>query len=341
MSIDELFSNKRIVRYPRSLHPEAITHSFEPEREGVDGAIDTSKAAALGDELITVGAAWYEQNFDEQFDKFNIPEGRAQAVLDFYWNHDLFREVFAELQLDWEQHHELINLPWWANEQTLGETNHGYDILNDTLHLTLGPGHSYETQLSRAGIPSPIQKVSVGGIVVAPDEMLVDSYRIITLRAGRSYPNTHHIVAGSLSMSDNFPVGDGSITDQFIDSELTPETGIKREEISSISLVARYEDRLVANEIVYLFSIAPTISADTIRSRFTLNPPEDAGENHELTFVNSAGVRDFIKDNYKGNVRNDPDRSPFDRALLYPGLVALVAFDRLNLEDYKDFHVEK
>ncbi len=241
-----------------------------------------------------------------------------------YWYDSRFKRALELLGFD-DFFVPRILLPWW-NEIAANEIAHKIEDSNPTVYIS--PRHSFETQLVRSGVEIPITSVSVGGIIETTDGLIV-----IGLRGGVAFPNTYHINAGALGITDGIKTGAESIYDFYRKKELLAEFGLSDDCIVSATVLSRIVDYSIENGTMYVFYIKTNLTFNELELRYRNNKDIDRGEHTRLVPI--ARVEEeiirFIKEHYRGVVANREDRKDYERYLLHPGALALLSCTEVPL----------
>ncbi len=313
-----LYGDGVITSFQPGLPIDRLVHRYEAVRLDSRGdPIDFAQVSRLLAAVRSDVEAWYGQKTKSAMNTYALGE-YAQPVRERFWDDARFAHAFSILELPYDKR-QLATIPWW-NEIAGGELGFEYD--GTTALLSLGPRHSLETQLMRAGIPRPVKNVSVGGIILSKPERQM----ILGLRGGGAYSNTYHINAGALMVTQDFKEGLTTIFDHFRDGELTPEFGIMPEQIVSVGLGSRIVDEGTDKGTMYTFHVYTNLTARQLMRQWETNLDADRGEHDSPLLLAESEVARFIRANYRGIVANRQDRQDSERYLLHPGALALAAF---------------
>ncbi|MBN2368049.1 hypothetical protein JXC34_03445, partial [Candidatus Woesearchaeota archaeon] len=194
---------------------------------------------------------------------------------------------------------------------------------------TFGPRHSLETQLMRQGVSRPVKNVSVGGIILtSPEKNAPKGYLVLGVRGGAAFPNTYHINAGALKATDGFKKGLSSVYDVFRTEELEREFGLSSDELDYVHVHSRIYDPVIDKGPMYVFCVQTNLIKDELYERWQNNLDPDKSEHDSPHFIlaGKKSVADFVRQTYKGVVRNKQDRVDSERYLLSPGAFTLAAY---------------
>lgn len=344
-TLDRWYSDENIQLYPAGTTPDRLTHTYTPERKGEDGKpMQFDRVGELLSSLRSDVESWYIQKTGQpKMDTYNLAD-LANDVRKKFYGDERFKEALMLLGIDWNQHHKKITIPWW-NEIIAGELSH--KVKEDgTIHATYGPGHSYETQLMRAGIERSIRDVGIDGVVLAaPDEESPEGYVVVGIRGGESYPNCRHLVGtGKLKASKEFMSGKESIWDIYFRQELGPELweGIGKD-ITSATVFARTHDHMInRGNPTYLFLIKLALTREEVRKKWRENKDPDKAEHKEIEFIpaNPQAIRGYLAKYYRGKVENRKNRKEEEEYILGPGAMDLAAFAGMKPSKLGEFHKE-
>lgn len=315
-----IFHSCAVIRYPPGFGADRLAHVFDPKaRATKEGkVIDFGKAESLIGQLHCEVAEKYRLHTGKEFNRYSLGEAGMRVRLSYYRDRK-FSEAMGLLGQE-ASLSEKINLPWW-NEIAAHEA--GYSLQNGEVRLVLAQRHSYETQLMRNGVRISIMNVSVGGIPITDDGWIA-----VGLRGGASYPNTYHVTAGALGLTEKLVENRQKISDFFLEKELAPEFGVLPQDIKGIELGSRVEDLCLEGAATYVFHVRLGMSFEELTKRHEQNKDEDKGEHTLLVGIRDspAEIWSFIEKHYRGAVRNNPQRKDSEQYLLHPGALALVAY---------------
>lgn len=321
-----LFREEYLARYPKGIGAVNLRHAYSDTRTGPSGApIDFKGAVLMLDELKADVAGWYKARTGKAFDPYALGAD-TDAVRERFWSDRRFAIAFSFLQLG-QSDIRKARIPWW-NELAGTETGHRKD--GDGYLLSLGPRHSLETQLVRSGVARDICSVSVAGLIMSADGMAV-----IGLRGGATYPNTYHVNAGALGITEGVRNGSTGVYDFYREKELGKELGLTDGDISGAFMHARLYDTSIENGTMYVFLVRTGLTFRELESRYESNIDEDKGEHTRLVGVDASdtGIMGFIAAKYRGIVANKDGRGGNERFLLHPGAMALLSLTGRPLSD--------
>ena len=329
-----IFAPKAIIRYPSGFKPENLKHKFSPDsRLRKDGRpIDFARVETLINGMKADISAEYKKETGKEFNSYRLGDSLVK------WRERYLKDprLLGALWLLGQENSESgkINVPWW-NEIAASEL--GHSIGKDGAMVTIAPRHSYETQLMRAGVEIDVRNISVGGIVIANDGWIA-----IGLRGGVSYSNTYHINAGALGLSPGIMNGTETICDFFLREELAKEFGIVQKDVSGVEAGSRVEDSVTDKGTMYVFHVRAKLSFDEIRARHERNADQDKGEHTRLVKIQDSpeAVWDFVRENYRGSVKNRDGRRDSERFLLHPGALALAAYAKRSAPEVASLYRE-
>lgn len=310
---------------------ENLIHSFDPVRIGKRDRIDLAAAhscASLADGEVR---ELFRFRTGKAFDRYHASPEETRMVQEAFYANEKFIAALEHLEIE-KGLARLITLPWW-NELAGGEVS--FEFEEGIAQVVLQEKHSYETQIMRAGIERAVQNVSVAGVVLtAPDPITHQRKLALGLRGGKSYSNTFHCLAGALHMTEELRAGSSSIFSVFVETELGPEMGLVRDDISKATLCLRIYDRQIDQGPSYVFLLETNLREDEISARWAANPNPDKAEHQELLFLpfNTKEVRAFISKYYRGAVTNRP-RGDNERYLLHPGALILAGLSGMAPEE--------
>ena len=331
-NLEQIFAQDTIQVF-QNISAESLTHSYSDERTNSQGEpIPFDEITKILKGLKQDTEEWYLKEFKEPMNTYKLGE-RTKQVLNKFYTDSRFKQAFELLELDFKDHPH-ATIPWW-NEIAAGELD--YSLTESGINLRLGPRHSLETQLMRAGIERPVKNVSVGSIILTKDNFLV-----FGLRGGASYPRTYHINAGSLKIDENFKQGKSTIYYVFKENELKKEFNLTEEDLSSTTLHSRTFDRIIDQGPMYNFLLQTNLYKDSLYEKWSANPDLDKAEHDSLVFVpaNPPAINQFIKTNYRGQVENRP-REDNERYLLHPGALALASFSGMKPNELRELWQNK
>ncbi len=325
---NKFFSRGLLLRYPNGMDPSKLRHVYVQNRETRAGrSIDFKRVVSLIDEVKLEVKKWYEKESGQTFNQYALG-GMLDLVRKKFWGDSRFLDAVTLLGLD-TTNVSLAYIPWW-NEIAAAELNH--ELRDNKAIVTLGPRHSIETQFMRNGIIIPgIANVSVGGIIQTSD-----GYFVIGLRGGTNYPNTYHVNAGALRLTDGLKAGSESIFDVYKRWELLAEIGLF-EEVLSAELLSRQVYPEADYDTMYAFLLKTRLTFEEVESRYCANNDEDKGEHTKLVAIKATPeeVMRFIRSHFRGRVANRIERKDDERYLLYQGAVALLALTNESIEALK------
>jgi len=333
ISIDELFSNDAIMIYPDRTPARALRHKYRSERLDSKGKeIDFDRVQKILASLGSDVDAWHIEQTGQPMDTYNLGE-MLVPVQKKFWEDPRFETAFELLGLPYNKK-ENIQIPWW-NEIAGGELEH--KVNSEGIEVKLGPRHSYETQLIRSGHQMPIKSVSVGSLIMSSDD-----YLMLGLRGGNTLPNTYHINAGSLQVTDGLKTGKQSIYDILKCAEVEPEFGIQNGDIKEATIHSRIMDYSIERGPLYNFLVKTNISSDKLKQRWERNPNEDKKEHQAIIFIpaNPQDVNKFIRDKYTGICENRSDRGVNERYLVHPGALSLASFSGMPISELRKLYQE-
>ena len=332
-NIDELFGNDIILVYPDRTPTQNLRHEYHSERFDTEGRkIDFEEVQRTLASLISDVDALHIEQIGQPMDTYNLRE-LLVPVQNKFWTDSRFESAFKLLGLPYEKR-ECVRIPWW-NVIAGGELEHM--VNSGGIQVKLGPRHSYETQLIRSGYQLPIKSVSVGGLILSDEGHLV-----VGLRGGKTLPNTYHINAGALRVTDGLKTGKQSIYDIFRLAELEPEFGIQDNDVKEATIHSRIMDYSIERGPMYNFLVRTNLSRAELKQRWERNPDEDKDEHQEIVFVpaNPKDVNRFIREHYVGICENTLDRRENERHLLHPGALSLAAFSGMPISELRQLYRE-
>ena len=327
----KLFTPDAVTRYASGIPAGRLLHVYEDNRRGKDGRdIPFRSAVLLIDSVKSDVKDWYKKETKKDFNPYELGEFIGH-VRERFWHDPRFIEAFTSMGLP-ERHIRKAFIPWW-NEIAGTELHH--TLTDDGALILLGPRHSLETQLVRAGVKLPIRSVSVGGIIETSDGFIA-----IGLRGGASYSNTYHITAGALGMTSEIKSGESSVYGFFNRSELLPEFGISPDKISAATIHARIFDASIEHGPIYVFLIKVSLTFDEVNALYGRNKDQDKGEHTRLVAIqaNADAVMEFIRQNYRGMVANKDGREDNERYLLHPGALALLSYTQYSISELEKLY---
>src|SRR3989344_1641254 len=330
-TIDELFSNDVIQVYPAGTPAAQLQHTYTDVRLGRNQQrIDFDQVQSLLASLRADVEQWYAGETGKQMDTYDLGE-MLHAVQQRFWSDSRFQQAFDLLELPSEKK-ESVPIPWW-NEVAGGEVEHD----PDSIHVLLGPRHSYETQLIRSGHHLPIKSVSVAGLIASNDGHLV-----IGLRGGKSYPNTYNINAGALRVTEGLRRGEESIYDVFKQLELAPEFGLRNEDVAGATIHSRIMDFAIDRGPMYNFLVQTRLSWFQLGQRWLENIEKDKAEHQEIYYIgaNPQDINQFIRNTYIGICANRVNRKRHEIHLLHPGALALASYSGLPVSELRALYQE-
>jgi len=320
----KLFRPEAIFRYPAGLKPSQFKHKYSELRRG--RRIPFTDATLLLEKLKKDVGRKYRKITGKEFNRYELGE-HIGMVREMFWKDSRFLQVFEMLELN-PAHAEKAMIPWW-NEISASELNHSFD--GSSVTVELGPRHSLETQLVRKGIELPITSVSVGGLIETSDGFVV-----IGLRGGAAYPNTYHVNAGALRLTESLKSGDSSIYDFYKKGELDAEFGLSESEIKKVSLLSRIFDYAIDKGPMYVFLIKTELGFSDVESMYESNLDIDKGEHTRLIPIPCDSLMGFIKEHYRGFLGNKEGRKDDERYLLHPGALALLSYAGYPLSELEN-----
>lgn len=282
--------------------------------------------------------AWYQAEYGKNFDRYNLVDEEKQAVLGFFRTHSSFKEALAQLGITDQQAND-ISLPWW-NEISLLEQSYKIDA-GGKISSIMQPSHSYITQLKRKGlIESTMSTMSVSGLLQTKVDDSGKSFIVLGVRAGLTLPNTFHLMPiGGAKFDERFESGGFSFKDLLTETELLEEYGKINKETKITPLCRALDVALVKppGDVNYCFSVKLDLTKEQVEKHWAKNTHEDAKEHSELVFIEDSrdSILGFIRDNYRGITKNDPNRSLENAELLHPAALALAAHAGISLEELK------
>jgi hypothetical protein len=324
-----IFAPDVLEVFSPAIEARQLTHHFTTERFCRDGSVLPIQAVHNQlTELQREIKENYERVFQRAFDPFSLGDTSE-------WVHREFKSdrrfQFALQKLEIAGDPGAIYLPWW-NELVAMELS--YD--EETHHCRLGLRHSYETQVARRGGSIPGISVAVLSLVeTKPDADFPQGALVLGLRGGESsYPNCYHWPAGALSITNNFLKGK-SVYETFVESELLPELGLGYEDVSTSSLLCRFHDRVVGNDVNYTFHVHTRLSPAEVLARWRENSHEDRAEHSALEFLpaTAEAALTLISTYYQGAIPNSRTRTFEERKLLHCGALPLLARFGLPLSE--------
>jgi len=339
--VDKAYAPKVIQHFPEGTTDESFSHSYSEQRHNAGGhVIPFDLVSDFISEAREKVSNWYREKTGQEFNNYNLGD-LTQETREQFWQNPSFNKAIKILGYEPSEIREGINLPWW--DELLAGEGHCEVIQDKYVHSDFAPMHSFELQLRRAGIETPLSAVGIDGVVLTtPDAESQTGYIPIGIRGGSSYPNTYHLLAtGSLKATEGFKQGTQSITQVFKEEELLPEVGdLQDSAIKSIKPIARVEDYLLNNSPTYVFQVNTNLSQEGIKDLWLKNEGEDKGEFRDIFFIpaDRASVKDFLNENYIGAVENKQDRTDEKRILLPPGALDLAAFAGITPQELRKFY---
>ena len=318
MDVAQLFWTENIFEYAPLTPANSLKHSYE-------AGVDFGEIVELLSNLRADIEEWYFSKNGRAMDTYNLGAD-LHEVLDRFWRDSRFSKALKILKLPGEK--EDISIPWW-NQVAAGEL--GYE----GLEVRLGPRHSYQTQMIRQGHSLPIKSVSVGGLILSSD-----GHIMIGLRSGNSFPNTYHIPAGALEVTDGLKRGMQTIYDIFRATELEPETGITEDEIEEATVHSRIMDYSMEQGPTYCFKVQTKLNSRELRQKWETNGLTDKKEHQDVTLIPLNGINDFIMSHYVGICENRMGRNDSRRFLLHPGALSLASLSEMPISRLRDFYKE-
>lgn len=342
VDLDKVYGNDVIVRYKGGVTPERFTHRYASERINplTGDPIPFDRIQNLLTSARLDIEAWYKKETGrEKMDTLQLGDMLAR-VRERFWHDERFAQAFRLLGLDYETHHQKANLPWWS-AVIAGELEHKI-VDDDHVHVVFGPAHSFEVQMMRAGLTTPVRPASTDGLIVTSDGA---PYAVIGVRGGHSYRNTYHLVAaGALDAPEGFKRGELSVYDVFREREITPELGIGSAEIKSAQLRSRNIEHLLSNGgVTYLFDVITNLTKDELAERWRNNRSPDKAEHLALVPLYDfpfQDIHEFIERNYRGAVANKQDRHDNERYLLHPAALDLAAHIDMHPSELRSLYRE-
>lgn len=312
-----------------------VTYTIvEPATPGLPVLTDLKKAKDLLAELHTDVGAWYCKMFGVQkFDTFSLGASRLD-VQERFWSDPRFADALKLLQIDPALTRK-IGLPWW-NELLLSGADGTVNGDNASVEFT--PIHSYHQQLLRAGALGDRQRSTstVSGLLITkPTPDAPNGECLLGLRGGLSFPNTWHIIAGSITYNDSVP-HQGSITTLFERFELPEETGLKKDQISNLHPFGQFHDRkLSRDDLNYLFTVNLSLTAQEFLAHWQAGTHVDKAEHKNFLVIKNdpESIREALTLFYKGKSENLIGRLDLQREILHPGAIALALHAGISLQE--------
>ncbi len=178
---------------------------------------------------------------------------------------------------------------------------------------------------NRENGPRPIYPVHGAGLIItAPTSEAPNGYIALGLRAGNVYPNTLHLIAGSLIFDPTD--SSESLQSLFYKSVLKRETQVNLNDIRETSLFARLIDRgLTPGDILYAFRVILKLSKEDLQN--TMGDNGSSNQHTSFTFIRNDrdGILDALRKLYKGKTTNDRNRTIEQIEILHPAALALAA----------------
>lgn|GEM_PF-1767373 len=320
MNKSKIFAPTAIIRYPLGFKPENLKCALSLDsRLRKDGKpIDFMKVERLVNDMKIDISAEYTRETGKEFNGYRLGNALGEWR-ERYRNDPRFSGALWLLGQENDAVGKIL-VPWW-NEIAASEIKH--TLGNSSATVAIAPRHSYETQLMRAGVEIDVKNVSVGSIVISNDGWIT-----IGLRGGVSYSNTYHINAGALGLSPGIINGNETIYDFFLREELTKEFGIRQVDIAHAEVGSRVEDGVTDKGTMYVFHVRAKLSFDEICAKYENNKNSDKGEHTRLVKIQDSpeAVWNFVREHYRGSVKNRDRRCDSERFLLHPGALALAAY---------------
>jgi len=344
LKIERAFQDNVIFHYPDGTQIAQLKHAFIPERKNMRG--DTVRTEGFYkiktdlDALHEGFLKWHRDTYGEEFDQFaRGPEQEAKK--EHYRNDARFKEAFDFIGVNWEQHNSKIYLPWWR-EVLASQVSHEH-LPDGSYRSTFEPMSPFELQLVKRGLELPVKATSTLGILITrPDAQSKEGYVVLGVRTGSGHPNTYHVVpAGYLQASESFMRREATMYDGFVEDELTPESGLRKDDIEEIRPLAVVHDHIISNGgPEYVFLLKSKLTTNHIFQRWQEHEAaKDRHEHAELVFVPAGkdSVNEFISKNYVGVVANRADRKESERYILNPAALALAAYSDMPLSVLKSY----
>ncbi|MBU1887121.1 MAG: hypothetical protein ABIJ10_05065 [Candidatus Micrarchaeota archaeon] len=336
----QLFSQDKVVLIAPNTSARALIHIVSTSsRRTASGSIipfENFRNAFLHIEGIRRDvSSWYKKETGEEMNTYELGD-LFNTVRARFRNHENFRRALSLLCINRNDADKIV-IPWW-NEIAASEVRCDISPDLESQSIALEPRHSYETQLVRSGVDIPgISSISVYGVILTSDNQL-----ILTLRAGVSYPNTYHLPAGALGLTDDMINQRESIYDFFLREELQREVGIQLTDVNSAHFIARIFDPTIDKGSGYVFLVRTGLTATEVGECYASNKDLDKGEHSKLIPIHATNeaILSFIRAHYKGAVENRRDRSDDEQYLLHPGALCLVAFMRQNPDVLSSYYLD-
>ncbi len=318
---ERLFPESAIQTF-KDIPAELLQHRFSNGRlNSRSEQIDFAQVTDLLQKLNIDVQKWYEAKFSRAFNSYELGACIDEVRQKFYTD-PRFQLACAHLEITKEQY-SAIRLPWW-NVMGLAET--GFD--SSQLRAELGPRHSYETQIMRAGFALPIRNVSVAGLILTrPEQEGASPQVMIGLRAGNSFPMTYHLFAGALRATPGMISGSDSIFDTYVRTELLNELSLAMTDIVQARLQAHLYETAIENGAYYVFRIDTGLKKEQLMARWMRNQHVDRAEHSNAIFLDCTReeIFNFLESSYRGLVKDDPARTAERAFTLHPTALALAS----------------
>jgi hypothetical protein len=327
------FGPQQITRYPKDTPSEALGHRYQrvARRNGKPLPL-TKKIMPLLSRVHKAAVAEYEENFHKKFDQFNLGDSTEFASR-LYHDNPKFKEACTLLQIG-EAERTAITYPW-ANFLAADEVQHEPQKSGGL--IAIAPRHFYETQ-ALTKVDGSVKSISVSSVLKTSD----GNYAI-GLRGGHRWPNTFHVFASALLLTDGIKNGTQSISDFNLNGVLLPETGVSSKEIEKVVLLSRIAD-WTGTDPMYNFLVELNITMAQLESLFANHRGNSTYSQktkyQSLTPIasNSFAIIQFLNTNYHGLLENR-ERADAERAILFPGAVALLSLaENVSIETLRGMH---
>lgn len=342
--IERAFQDDVIFKYPEGTSITQLHHEFLSERKNALGdVVSTDGFYQIKEELAFLDKevmAWHLDTYGSELNKFG-KGAEVEASKERYRNDTRFKKAFDLFGVDWGQHNTKIYIPWW-NEVGASQISHE-QLPDGGYKASFVPMHPFELQLVKRGLDLPVKTTSTLGVLVAaPDETSREGYIVLGVRTGSGHANTYHVVpAGYLQASGEFIRGEATIYDGFVKDEVTPESGLTKNDISDVNPLAIVRDYIISNGgPEYTFLLQSKLNKEQILQKWREHEgAKDCHEHAEFVFVpaKKEAVNDFIAKNYVGSVANRPDRKDSERYILHPAALALASYSGMPLSTLKSY----
>lgn len=341
--IERAFQDDVIFKYPSGTSLDQLKHVFVPTRKNAQGTTVSSEGFYRLKEELEIWhnefLDWHRAAYGAEFDPFaKGPEQEKKKEV--YRQNPRFKKAFEFIGVDWNEHKTKTYLPWWR-EVLASQVSH-LQLPDGSYQATFAPMSPLELQIVKRGLALPVQATSTLGILITqPDAASKDGYVTLGVRTGSGHPNTYHVVpAGYLQASHEFMKGEETIYDGFVKDELTPESGLTKNDIEETQPLAIVHDHLISNGgPEYTFYLRSKLTKEQVRERWFASKREDRSEHADFVFVPATpeAVQEFLSRAYVGAVENRANRTENERYILHPAALALAAYAGMSLSELKSY----